>query len=327
MSNEYNKKIEEELSTYKDQLDVHELPEIYHYWSNKYLKNMFSEAGFLGIDDLFAKYMFKSVAECKVDEPIFLSIGSGNCDVEVRVAKLLKNKGLTKFKIECLELNSNMIERGKEFAKRENMLEHIIFTEVDFNKWNADKQYTSIMANQSLHHVLDLEHLFKEVEKSLLDNGSFVISDIMGRNGHQRWPEALTHVHKLWKELPNEYKYNHLMKRNEEEYVNHDCSTEGFEGIRAQDILALLVEYFNFELFVGFGNVIDVFVDRPFGHNFNPLKKIDTDFIDHVHEIDEMGILHGDLTPTHIICSVQKHKVLKPIYSRNISPERCIRKV
>jgi len=33
-----------------------------------------------------------------------------------------------------------------------------------------------------------------------------------------------------------------------------DCSKQGFEGIRAQDILPLLVKKFSFRSFLGFGN-------------------------------------------------------------------------
>ena len=73
-----------------------------------------------------------------------------------------------------------------------------------------------------------------------------------------RWPEALAIVHELWKELPDRYKYNHQLKRLEIEYENWDCSRQGgFEGVRAQEILPLLLKKFHFDLFVGFGNVIE----------------------------------------------------------------------
>jgi hypothetical protein len=52
-----------------------------------------------------------------------------------------------------------------------------------------------------------------------------------------RWPEALELVTELWKELPTKYKDNCLLKRVQLEYENWDCSTEGFEGVRSQDIL------------------------------------------------------------------------------------------
>ena len=80
---------------------------------------------------------------------------------------------------------------------------------------------------------------------------------MIGRNGHQLWPEALEIVHEFWRQLPERYRYNRALKRYEELYENWDCSLESFEGIRAQDILPLLLEYFHFQLFVGCGNVID----------------------------------------------------------------------
>ena len=63
-----------------------------------------------------------------------------------------------------------------------------------------------------------------------------------------RWPEAYGVLSELWKELPETYKYNHQLKRLEIEYENWDCSTEGFEGIRSQDILPLLIETFHLDL-------------------------------------------------------------------------------
>ena len=90
--------------------------------------------------------------------------------------------------------------------------------------------------------------------------------DMIGRNGHMRWPEALVILDGLWKELPNSYKYNHQLKRLEVQFDNWDCSKEAFEGIRSQDILPLLIKKFQFDLFLGFANVVDVFVDRSFGH-------------------------------------------------------------
>ena len=82
--------------------------------------------------------------------------------------------------------------------------------------------------------------------------------------------------------MPSRYKYNHQLKRFEELYENWDCSKEGFEGIRAQDILPLLLQTFRFEAFVAFGNLPDVFVDRGFGHNLDPTSQEDVDFVDRI---------------------------------------------
>ena len=57
--------------------------------------------------------------------------------------------------------------------------------------------------------------------------------------------------------LPASYRFNQQLQRYEEIYLNYDCSVDGFEGIRSQDILPLLLQNFHFDVFVAFANVID----------------------------------------------------------------------
>ena len=153
-----------------------------------------------------------------------------------------------------------------------------------------------------------------------------MISDMIGRNGHQRWPESLEIVNKYWKELPESKQFNVLLNRLEKEYENWDCSKEGFEGIRAQDVLPLLLQRFQCEKFIGFGNAIDIFVDRCFGHNFNRESEWDRDLIDRVHAEDEAGLKSGKLTPTHMMAVFVKTMHCAPYYSRVIDPISSIRK-
>ena len=177
----YKKKIEVEKAIYKDMLNVNELPEIFHYWSNKYLGPMFREYGFANSDELFAKYLVESARRCSAKHPVFISVGVGNCDTEVRVAKLIRAAGLTDFVIECLDINPHMLERGKELARQEGVLENLAFIEGDFNNWTAPRTYTGVIANQSLHHVLNLEGLFEQIKKSLDPRGYFITHDMIGR--------------------------------------------------------------------------------------------------------------------------------------------------
>ena len=102
-------------------------------------------------------------------------------------------------------------------------------------------------------------------------------------------------MEELWKDLPD--KYNHQLRRFEERFENWDCSADGFEGIRAQDILPLLKKHFHFELFIAFGNVIDIFIDRSFGHNFDPNRQWDRNFIDRVQAMDASCLEQGLINP------------------------------
>jgi glycosyltransferase involved in cell wall biosynthesis/SAM-dependent methyltransferase len=324
-SQEYLKKIQQELSIYEKQVKVHDLPEIYHYWSNKFMAPIFQEAGVQSIEGFFADNLLEAKKRTENSPAYFVSIGSGNCDLEIDIAKLLVKAGCQDFIFECVEINPVMLDRGKTLARENGLLANMKFIEADFNSWRASKKYDGVMANQSLHHVTDLEHLYDQIKIGLQDRGSLVISDMIGRNGHQRWPESLGIVNMFWKELPESYKFNVLLNRLENEYDNWDCSKEGFEGIRAQDVLPLLVQRFECEKFIGFGSAIDIFVDRCFGHNFDATAQWDREFIDRVHGEDEAGLIQGKLTPTHMIAVFVKNLYAPQFFSRGLDPLSSIR--
>lgn len=321
----YSAKLAAETLVYKDVANINVLPGIFHYWSNKYLRPMIEEFQFSSPDQFFAKHMLESATRTSEARPRFVSIGAGNCDTEIRVAKLMREACSANFTIECLDMNPHMLARGRTMAEQEGVSDFLEFTEGDFNEWRPSTRYSCVIANQSLHHVLNLEGLFDSIASSMHPKALFVTHDVIGRNGHMRWPEALTEVHRFWQELPEEYRYNRLLNRREELYINWDCSTESFEGIRAQDILALLLQRFRFRLFIGFANVIDVFVDRAFGHNFDEKGPWDRRFIDRVHAFDEEAMAAGTIKPTHMLAVLSLDPNERCVCSRGITPEMSVR--
>lgn len=323
----YDARVARELAIFDSNADVHvDLPPIFHYWSHTYFRPMLEEVGVSHPDAFMAKYLREAADRTGSARPRFLSIGAGNCDTEIRVAKLLREQGLKDFTLECLELSQAMLERGRQQATAEGLAAQFAFTRADFNRWRPQGRYDGIMASQSLHHVQALEHLFDAIRDGLATRGLFVTNDIIGRNGHMRWPEALTVVQRFWRELPARYHYNHQLRRDEPEYINWDCSSEGFEGIRAQDILPELLKRFHFKVFIALANVIDLFTDRSFGHNFNVEDPADRAFIDKIHAYDEQAIQRGELTPTKLFAVMSLEPQDNAFHSRGIAPQRCVRR-
>lgn len=323
---DYQAKIAKEKDIYTNCINVHDLPAIHHYWANRYLRPKLEAFGLSHPIDLFATHLRRQCARDVNVRNEFFSIGSGNCDTEIELAQALRNQGFDNFRIECLDLNEAMLERGKQLAAERGVPTHLKFAQGDFNRWRPAKQYDVVIAHQALHHVLNLEDLFASVKRALKPDGLFVVSDMIGRNGHMRWPEALAIVHEFWQQLPESYRYNQQLKRQEEFYENWDCSNEGFEGIRAQDILPLLVKNFNFELFIGFANVISPFIDRGFGHNFNADREWDRSFIDRIQERDELEMTAGHIKPTQMLAVLRNEPVAKLNYHPPLTPEFSIRK-
>lgn len=329
MDSEYQARVAAETSTFSGQVEVHDLPPIFHYWSNQWLRPQLEVFGFSNPDQFFAQYLGMSHADAVAAgrRARFVSLGSGNCDTEIRVAALLKEAGCNDFSIVCVDINETMLARGRQLAREHSVEECLDFVRGDFNAWEPVGGYDAVIANQSLHHVVNLEGLFDAVAASLVAGGRFITSDMIGRNGHQRWPEALALVNEFWRELPDSYRRNMQLKRQEETFLDWDCSVVGFEGIRSQDILPLLIEKFAFEFFFAYGNVIDPFIDRSFGPNFDATQEWDRAFIDRIHLLDEREMLAGRISPTHMM-AVMREKAFsgKTLHRHGLGPGMALRK-
>jgi SAM-dependent methyltransferase len=240
------------------------------------------------------------------------------------VAEWLIVHGLTEFSIDCYELSPHLLQRAAGAAKEKNLAKHLRMIESDLNQASFSRCYDGAMAHHSLHHIVALEHVFEQVRSHLEPHGVFAISDMIGRNGHMRWPEALDVVQALWRLLPEAKRYNHQSQRMEKEYINHDCSVEGFEGIRAQDILPLLLQFFRPRTFLGYGCLTDIFVDRAFGHNFSPSDAWDMNFIDLVQMLNERMIDGGIVKPTTMLALFDLTSPASAYY-RSWSPAFCVR--
>jgi SAM-dependent methyltransferase len=324
----YAARLEAERQIFAGNLNVHDLPEIYHYWSNKHWLPQHQPFGFTCPDSFFCLYLEEQLDSPQTKSPVtFVSIGAGNCDTEIRLAEMLIKRGHHQFTIECVDLNSDMLDRGKHSAKQAGVVNNLAFAQADFNKWQPKHPYAGVIANQSLHHAEDLEHLFSSIKLALGDTGIFVTSDMIGRNGHMLWPEAMNVVREYWQELPNAYRYNQQLSRHEEMYEYWDCSKWGFEGIRAQDILPLLITNFHFEAFFGFANVIDPFIGRAFGHNFDVKKEWDREFIDRVSLRDQEEMRAGRVKPTHLLAAMRSTPVALQKFIPPFTPEFCVRLV
>ncbi|MDZ4813950.1 MAG: class I SAM-dependent methyltransferase [Pseudomonadota bacterium] len=322
----YEDRLKQETERFANELEVNNLPAIFHYWSNRYLLPQLQAFGFQHPEHFF-ETEFASVIRANPGQLCrFASLGSGNGDAEVRIAQGLLAQGLSAFCIDCLELTPEMNARTTELAQQSGVAAQVRALSVDLNSWTPQHTYSAIMANQSLHHMVELERILDTVKPALAPEARFLISDMIGRNGHQRWPEALAIVREFWNELPDSYRHNLQLNRAEPEFLDWDCSAEGFEGIRSQDILALLCERFQFELFLPFANIIDPFIDRSFGHHFVADGLWDRDFIDRVHARDELELAKGNIKPTHLIAVLTKTAPTQRRWRAGFSPEASIRR-
>lgn len=313
-----------ELRAYNDVASVHELPPAHHHWAEHFVNPLFGELGVLNLDELFDQCVAEQCRRCAPDMARLVSLGAGNGETELPLAGRLADQGLENLELVLLELNEAMLERALATAAELGIADRVRVQATDLNTWLATETADIYLAVQSLHHVVELEHLYDEVARTLDPDGVLLVNDMIGRNGHVRWPEAAAIVRGIWDLMPERYRHNHYSGEIDHEYPDWDCSGEGFEGVRAQDVLPLLLERFHPERYVTFANVMDPFVDRVYGPNFDLSRTDDVRFIDTVARLDDGLLDLGVVTPTHLVASFRSQPV--PCrYPRGRSPELTVR--
>jgi SAM-dependent methyltransferase len=304
---------------------VHELPRAHHHWAGVFLLPLFAELDVVDLESLFDQCVAEQCRRCAPDNARLVSLGAGNGETELPMAKRLADRGVRNLELVLLELNESMLERALATAAELGIADRVRVQATDLNVWTATEPTDIYLAVQSLHHVVELEHLYDQVDRTLHPDGVLLVNDMIGRNGHVRWPEAAGIVRGIWELLPERYRHNNFSGQIDHDYPDWDCSGEGFEGVRSQDVLPLLLERFHPELYVTFANVIDPFVDRVYGHNFDMSIPEDVAFIETVARLDDGLLDLGVITPTHLIASFRKQPV-ECRYPRERSPERTVRR-
>lgn len=300
----YSDRVESQVSQFADKEALVPLPKIYQYWNQNYIVPKLLEAfGYRNLWEIYARSFIEAAND---KAPRVLSVGSGDGIVEVRIASKMLELGCDDFTFVATELSDIRLDRARQNAEAAGLSRHFEFEQVDVNETSFDENFTGAMAQHTLHHIVELEALFQNIRDLLTDDGVFVVVDMIGRNGHMRWPETLAYVERFWEILPEKYKYNHQFKKTHHEYVNWDCSIRGFEGIRSQDILQLLREHFSFSAFACAGGFVDVFVERGYGHNFDREDPHDLALIDVIAELNDALLQLGNIKPTMMFATCHK---------------------
>ena len=320
-------RLRQQQEQYATGAEIHGLPEIFHYWANRYIAPCIQQVfGANSITEIYARPLTHILDVGGTRSRKFISIGSGDCSEEVKIAKRLLELGHSNFAIVGLEVAENLILEANSTIAREGLADHIKSEFFDVNRGAIEGPVDAFIAHHSLHHIVELERMFDLIDQTLSQDGHFVSCDMIGRNGHMRWPETLRYVEAIWANLPEVKKYNWQLRQYHHQFLNWDCSREGFEGIRAQDILPQLLQRFSFDGFVGCGGFIDPFVDRGYGPNYDPVNALDRDFIDLVATANDAMIDAAQIKPTMMFADmVKKNSGVKPGVVGRRTPEFCVR--
>ncbi len=319
-------RIEQAAHQYSVATEIHaDLPPACVRWGQEYIeKPMTGLWGAHSTEDFYTGAVLREL-DARPGVPLrILSIGCGECFIELEMCRRLATAGHEGIHFTCVDIAEGAVQRAAAEAEASGIDRFFDF-EIGLYDDYVTRPWDVVIANQFLHHVVGLEGLFDAIKASIGTTGIFLTNDMIGRNGHMLWPEALAIVDRLWAVLPDRYKLNHVLGRVEAVYSNWDNSKEANEGIRAQDILPVLIERFHFEQFFAAGNIAVAVLSRHFGANFDPEIPEDRAWIDRIGRMDDDLIDAGYLKPVILYACLSNRPGRSEIY-RHRTPEFCVRR-
>lgn len=278
----YAQRLEKEISVFEGQDKLHDHAAAFHYYTDQFVGPLL-EAAF-GRRDLYEIYA-ESIASavCRTGLEVVYSLGCGDGEQERAVLAAADRMGLPRFTITGIELAPAVADRANRAAVAAGLADRLTVITHDLNSGLPDTgEVAAVMVHHVLHHIVDLEGLFDRVAGRLHAEGALVTFDMIGRNGHRRWTEVGPLVRQIWAALPPSKRHDYQFGRPSPFFLDWDCAVEGFEGVRAQDILGLLAERFQVSRFASWGGIADIFVSPRFARNFDPALPADRKFL---HEI------------------------------------------
>jgi len=199
-----------------------------------------------------------------------LSLGSGMGKLERWVQKDRIFK-----RINAIDAAEVAVKQAEELAKKEN-IEGIRYKVGDLNNIKLRRNhYDIVFANSSLHHVENLELLFKEIRKTLKKNGLFYVNEFVGPSQFQYTDKQVKIINEVLELLPREYRkrvtdskvLKPLFVPPTREHMNENDPSE---AIRSSEIVELLTQNFTVVEHKNYGGTLLHMLLQDIVGNFNP---------------------------------------------------------
>ncbi len=181
-----------------------------------------------------------------------LSLGCGYGGHDLEIAR----KAPDLAELIAVDLNPRVYDSASHRAAEEAL--PIFFQPLDLNRVEIAPGYFDVIyACASIHHILNLEHLFAQVHRGLKDDGTLIVFDIIGKTQVEFWRENVEYAARVVKRLAKRCGLRAGRRRPLKRlffdpytiispYVEPVIQT-GMEGIRQEEIAPLLDRSFQAE--------------------------------------------------------------------------------
>jgi SAM-dependent methyltransferase len=239
------------------------------------------------------------------ERPRLLSLGCGYGGHELEIARTLRRP----YQLIGVDLNPYIYSGAKRRAASEGLNVH--FKSLDLNFVHIrPRSFDVIYAHASVHHILNLEHVFSKVYEGLTETGRLVILDIIGKTQVLFWKENVEFVASLIKRMPRRYRprvgkrlWRHawfdpysILSRYKE-----PAEQSGMEGIRQEEIEPVILRWFTPIKLARYNAYMRMICTNPYlGARLDPDKDEDRKYLEDLIKLELQLVESKKLKPTEM---------------------------
>jgi tRNA (mo5U34)-methyltransferase len=233
----------------------------------------------------------------RISEPRILSLGCGYGGHELKIARSLKSP----YEIIAVDLNPDIFTRARAEAAAQDLNIRFLPVDINYMELKADS-FDLVIAIASLHHILNLEHVFHQIYESLKPGGRLIVQDVIGQTQVLFWKNNIEFAIDLLRKMPAKYSADISIP------LYSEPSTQvGMEGIRQEEIEPLLRRHFIPIKMFKYGSFMRMICTHPeLGKRLNPDIEADRQYLLSIFELDVRQVEEGKLRPTEMLAVYEK---------------------
>jgi SAM-dependent methyltransferase len=208
----------------------------------------------------------------------------------------------------------DIAEGAVEHARRVNADLPISYSVRDLNEAVfSEGKYDAVLAVSSVHHVFQLEHLFRQCRRCLKPGGLFFLDEYIGPSRFQTSPYVIELINRILRTLPARLRYNlknndgSLIEKFSPQPVEHFETHDPSEAVRSGEIMSTLRQYFEVLAVKPYGGTILHMLLDGIAGNFDENSESDVCLLQSFslleETLEERGVIESDFAA--IACRVR----------------------
>ena len=278
-----------------------ERPQIFDQWRDGQIAKDEKNPRIESVTGYFAASLDRLFDAKPGDTLLILSLGGHSPDFELEIAKSLRGRGREDFRIHCPQRDSEASANLERLAARCGIDQELVPFAASQLDLIADISFHAIIGDGA---ISESDHPEKLIEVLRLAVDEEVLVVVAEETGAQEVSAAREMGDRIWQLMPERYKLNHSTNTTEDHYWrDSSVAPDSTDDLR---LLDLLRGKFHLSEFTAFGHLIDRFVGREIGPNFDPNDERDLRFIEQIATLDEAKLESGALQPRHMVAELSK---------------------